>query len=225
MSLYRTGRTPRAFALGVVSASLLLTTAVGVNAQEGGFFEMLFGGQRQAAPAPAVAPSHDYADRSVYRRQRTERRRALRVKTRYAALPRAESITEEISGKQPVDQKAIQDNPTKAILEDKTLRPGDIVVMPAGPKVFVGNSQKNHRMSEFEDVKHSRFVDKKTRFQLLAMMVPIGAMPADQARKVMKVKLKLAHTDEIKAVEAKNETTDQQMRTMRKIMPWKGAAE
>ncbi|GLS44338.1 hypothetical protein [Methylobacterium brachythecii] len=224
MNSPRKGSARRAVALGFASASLLLATAVGVNAQDGGFFEMLFGTQRQAAPAPA--PSYGspgvFGDRS-YRRYRSERRRALR--TRYAALPRTDDLKSDISGKQPVDQQAIQDNPTKAILEDKTLRPGDIVVMPAGPKVFVGGSQKIHRMSEFEDVKSSRFIDKKTRFQLIAMMVPIGAMPADQARKVMKVRLKLAQDDEIKAIEAKNEPTDQQMQTMRKIMPWKRPVE
>jgi hypothetical protein len=197
-----------------------------VQAQEGGFFEMLFGTQRQAAPAPA--PSYGtptaYGD-GYYRRHRSERRRALRMKTRYAALPRPEKVDSDISGKQPVDQKAIQDNPTKAILEDKTLRAGDIVVMPNGPKVFTGSSQKVHRAGDFEDVKYSRFLDKKTRGQLVAMMVPIGAMPADQARKVMKIKLKLAQEDEIKAVEAKNdvktEAADQKAPAMRKIMPWK----
>lgn len=231
MTSHRNGRAPYGLVLGIASASVLIASSAPVSAQQPNFFEMLFGVQRQAAPAPAPAPyyrgqsAYGYSDRSYYRRQRSEQRRALRMKTRYAALPRADDLKSDISGKQPVDQQAILDNPTKAILEDKTLRPGDIVIMPNGPKVFTGGSQKTHRMAEFEDVKHSRFIDKKTRFQLIAMMVPIGAMPADQARKVMKVKLKLAQEDEIKAIEAKNEPTDQQMQTMRKIMPWKRPVE
>ncbi|GEP00110.1 hypothetical protein [Methylobacterium haplocladii] len=212
---------PRRLAVCIASVGLVFATAASVQAQDGGnFFEMLFGGQtRQVAPAPVEA--YGFGDGSR-RRYRSERRHAWKVKTRYAALPRAEAVDpDKITGKQPVDQKAILANPTKAILEDKTLRPGDIVVMPGGPKVFTGGADKRHRMSDFEDVKHSRMIDRKTRGQLLAMMVPLGAMPAEQARKVMAVKLKLATQDEIEAAEAG--TTTKEATGPRMIMPWKTA--
>ncbi len=221
MRSHRTVRTPRRLAVAFASTGLVLMMCACVQAQDGGsFFDMLFGVQpRQVAPAaPAFGGQRGYGD--GYRRYRSERRQSWRPKTRYVALPRAETVDpDKITGKQPVDQKAILDNPTKALLEDKTLRPGDIVVMPGGPKVFTGGSDKRHRLSDFEDVKHSRMVDRKTRGQLLAMMVPLGAMPADQARKVMAVKLKLATQDEIEAAEAG--TAVKEATGPRMIMPWK----
>ncbi|GJE54675.1 MULTISPECIES: hypothetical protein [Methylobacterium] len=224
MRLHWNARARKPLAVGLAAAGLIVMT-VGVHAQDGGsFFDMLFGAQpRQAAPvAPAYGGQGAYGD-GYRRRARSDRRHAWKLKTRYAALPRAEAVKgdpDKILGKQPVDQKAILDNPTKALLEDKTLRPGDIVVMPGGPKVFTGGSEKRHRMSDFEDVKHSRMVDRKTRGQLLAMMVPLGAMPADQARKVMAVKLKLATQDEIEAAEA-GSALKEATAGPRMIMPWK----
>lgn len=244
----------RGLVLGLASSSLILLTVAGVHAQDGGgsFFERLFGvAPQQAAP---VQPRQnrqgpfDYGARSGgvqvryenrhvrgdRRNARADRRyanddrryardeRAQKPKTRYVALPKADP--EKITGKQPVDQKAILDNPTKAILNDKTLRAGDIVMLPGGPKVFTGGSEKRHQISEFQDVKNSQMVDRKTRQQLLAMMVPVGAMPADQARKVMAqtraMKSKLAHPEEIAAVEASNGQADEPT-PLRIIVPWK----
>ena len=218
-------RPGRRLALAVASSAAIMLTAATVRAQDGGggFFDQLFGVQRQA-----VAPSYDrnglfdYAYRDERRRWRAERARRSyayrqRLKTRYAALPKGDAV-DRIAGKQPVDQKAIADNPTKAILDDKTLRPGDIVILPGGPKVYTGGSEARRRLSDFEPVKTSRFLDKKTRQQLLAMMTPVGAMPADQARKAMTVKLKLAQPDEIASVEA---NAAAEPKSPRVIMPWK----
>lgn len=228
MPLIRTRRAGRRLALGLASGALILAT-VAADAQDRSFWDQLFRPEAQSAPVQPTyerrAPSAYGAD-AGYRSRRATRGRARReaVKTRYAALPKAVTVKEEadgVSGKQFVDQKAIADNPTKAILNDRTLRAGDIVVLPSGPKVFTGFSDKRHRLSEFEDVKHSRLVDRKTRQQLLAMMVPVGAMPADQARKVMALKVKLAPPEEIAAVDAKGDTEAGEPTQPRVIMPWK----
>ncbi|WP_232630342.1 hypothetical protein [Methylobacterium sp. Leaf118] len=201
-------RSGRRLALVLASSVLVLSTVAGVHAQEaglGGLFQQLFGGAPQAAPAPAAQPGPAvYGGGEVNERYRWRRHgqgrttERQRPKVRYAALPKAEDVS-GISGKQPVDQKAIAANPTAALLRDDTLRPGDIVVMPGGPKVFLGNGDRGrgakaarHRMTDFEDAKRSRSVDGKTRKLLLAMMVPQGALPADEARRVLAKARRLA---------------------------------
>lgn len=209
----------RCLSLALVSSVFVLTTAAAVHAQ-GSFFDMFFGVQPRPAPVQVQPREHrSYGQARARRHVRSER-----PKGRYAALPRPESVKadpDKITGKQPVDQKAILANPTAALLKDETLRAGDIVVMPAGPKVFTGSRAKKHRMSEFEDVKHSRLIDRKTRQTLLAMMVPVGAMPAHEARKAMAMKRKLAPPEDIAEVEAeaRNEAGAEPT-PLRVIVPW-----
>lgn len=219
-------RSGRRAALVLASSALVLSTVAGVHAQEaglGGLFGHLFGGTpRQAAPAPVqtqAAPPAYYGGAEVNERYRWRRNargaeRRAKPKVRYAALPKAEDVS-GVSGKQPVDQKAIAANPTAAILRDETLRPGDIVVMPTGPKVFMGHEERGrgakaarHRMSDFEDVRNARSLDSKTRKQLLAMMVPHGAMPAEEARKALAKARRLAPKEDIETLtrQARNET-------------------
>lgn len=217
-------RSGRRAALVLASSALVLSTVVGVHAQEaglGGLFGHLFGGTpRQAEqPAPVQAAPSAYGGGEVNERYRWRRNargaeRRNKPKVRYAALPKAEDVS-GVSGKQPVDQKAIAANPTAALLRDETLRPGDIVVMPNGPKVFLGHEERGrgskaarHRMSDFEDVRSARSLDSKTRKQLLAMMVPHGAMPAEEARKALAKARRLAPKEEIETLtrQARNET-------------------
>lgn len=208
-------RSGRRFALVLASSALVLSTVAGVNAQEGGLgglFQQLFAPQ-QAAPAPAlVMPAYgggEVNERYRWRRHRSTAERN-RPKVRYAALPKGALPKDEgngISGKQPVDSKAIAANPTAALLRDETLRPGDIVVMQNGPRVFMGHGDRGrgtkaarHRMSDFEDVKHARTINAKTRRQLMAMMLPHGAMPADEARKALAKARRLAPQETIEPV-------------------------
>ncbi|GAB6844119.1 hypothetical protein HNR00_001647 [Methylorubrum rhodinum] len=232
-------RSGRRVALVLASSALVLSTVAGVHAQEDGFsgvFGHLFGGtpRQTVAPAPApvqAAPSYygggEVNERYRWRRHARGAERRAKPKVRYAALPNAEDVS-GVSGKQPVDQKAIAANPTAALLRDETLRPGDIVVMPNGPKVFLGHEERGrgakanrHRMSDFEDVRNSRSVDSKTRKQLLAMMVPQGAMPAEEARKALAKARRLAPKEEIETLtrQARNETGE----GTRVISLWKAA--
>lgn len=221
-------RSGRRLALVLASSALVISTVAGVHAQEAGFgglFQQLFGAPPQAAPAPVQpAPSYygggEVNERYRWRRHSQGRKEERqRPKVRYAALPKAEDVS-GVSGKQPVDQKAIAANPTAALLRDETLRPGDIVVMPGGPKVFLGHEERKidrrggskaarHRMSDFEDARKSRSLDGKTRKLLLAMMVPQGALPADEARKALAKARRLAPKeapDEPALQEARAET-------------------
>ncbi|MEH3119487.1 MAG: hypothetical protein PGN25_18390 [Methylorubrum populi] len=226
-------RSGRCFALVLASSALVLSTAAGVRAQEGGLgglFQQLFAPQ-QTAPAPApVAPIDVYGGGEVNERYRWRRHRGTtersRPKVRYAALP---EDGDGISGKQPVDSKAIAANPTAALLRDETLRPGDIVVMSGGPKVFMGHEERGrgakaarHRLSDFEDVKRSRSIDAKTRRQLLAMMLPHGAMPADEARKALAKARRWAPREDVETLD-RQARTETEPRTTRVVSPWRTA--
>lgn len=211
----------RRIALTVVSSGALISTAAVVHAQDaGGFLDQLFGVRRAPeAVAPAPAPvqltyRHGPTERFQAYRAKRHSRSAQHPRIRYVALP---PDPEKITGKQPVDAKAIAANPTAALLKDETLRPGDIVVLPSGPKVYTGDAGRKRRLSDFEDVRNSASIDKKTRALLLSMMVPVGALPADEARRTMAKLRKLRPAEDASpaVVEAHNVATG-----TRVINPW-----
>jgi hypothetical protein len=151
----------------------MVLSIVPVHAQ--GFFEFFFQGQARpyAQPAPAYQPDPAYSPERA--RAARELRRLQGDKTRYARLPKAAAVAPEKAAPKPVQRGAILDTPgaIKAILNDPTLRPGDIVMFPSGPRVFVGGSSKGaHRMSSFESVGDSRLVSKGTRASLAALAGP-----------------------------------------------------
>ncbi|MCJ2056988.1 hypothetical protein MKL09_10530 [Methylobacterium sp. J-048] len=177
---FRTGST-----LAVITAAgLLAGTAIPAQAAEVGFLEMLFG----ARPAPQQVQPQTPAsieDRAVYRRATPRLGSARhRLQTRYAALPvRIRAKDTELSPRQtPIDMKA---GATTALLKDETLLPGDIVVLNTGAKVFTGNPDKRHALRDFEPVHTSPFVSKGTRKQLAGLFTPVGASPANEARRVV----------------------------------------
>jgi hypothetical protein len=201
---------PRA-AIASALAFLILGGPASAQSADGGLFDLLFA---PARPAPQVAPAPS-ADSGSYGQVRRSIRRAAaprpRPKIRYAALPKAEPLQIKITDRQtPLDMKA---GPAAAFMKDETLRPGDIVVMKDGPKVFVGRPDDRHTARDFESIGRSDFIDRRTRVQLAAMMLPIGAMPADQARKMM-----------ARAAKTMPASVDQPVRTettaMRVINPW-----
>ncbi|TNC13465.1 hypothetical protein FF100_11760 [Methylobacterium terricola] len=188
----------RAIALTVTSGCLLIVSGAGARAADGDgldFLRQIFAPpQATYAPAPVAQPyavqPYDAPARSrVSRRNRLAvQAKAMRGRTRYVALPKAD-VKPEKNEPKPL---AVTVSPLKsldartALLRDPTLRPGDIVIMPEGPRVFHGESgSEKHKMTDFQDVNRPGVVASKTRKELLAMTAPIGALPADAARRMM----------------------------------------
>lgn len=165
----------------VTAAGLVAGSPVRAEAAELGFLEMLFGARpapQQVQPAPSYAPP---IARQTHAHLGSGRRR---LQTRFAALPVKIRVKEaDISPRQtPIDMKA---GATAAFLKDETLRPGDIVVLNTGAKVFAGDPDKHHAPRDFEPVQNSRFVSKGTRKVLATLFTPVGARPAQEARRMM----------------------------------------
>ncbi|MCJ2096770.1 hypothetical protein MKK67_30320 [Methylobacterium sp. J-072] len=178
---FRTGST-----LAVITAAgLLAGTVIQAQAAEVGFLEMLFGARPAPQPVQQAQPPGALDDRAVYRRSTPRLGSARhRLQTRYAALPvRIRAKEPEVSDRQtPIDMKG---GAAAALLKDETLLPGDIVVLNTGAKVFTGNPDTRHAMRDFEPAHTSRFVSKGTRKQLAGLFTPVGASPANEARRVV----------------------------------------
>lgn len=55
-----------------------------------------------------------------------------------------------------------------SLMADPTLRRGDVVVFPDGPRVYRGERGSSRRLRDFEPVQASRLVDESTRRTVLA---------------------------------------------------------
>ncbi|MHB2206147.1 hypothetical protein [Methylobacterium sp. CM6257] len=173
----------------IAAAGLLAGTAFSAQAAELGFLEMLFGARpapQQAQPAQSPGLSDRAFNDRAFGRRSTPRLGAARrrFQTRYAALPvKIHVKAQEVSPRQtPIDMKG---GATAALLKDETLRPGDIVVLNSGARVFTGNPDKRHALRDFEPVQNSTRVSKKTRKVLAGLFTPVGASPANEARRMM----------------------------------------
>jgi hypothetical protein len=210
MLLIQTSLARRAL-LVLTSGCLVFGTAAHVQAADegglGGLFQQLFSPQPAPAPQPTPAPAvqvpaygagSGYAGESYARRlwRQSARRHQLRgahaqvrPKVRYAALPNPEKVKAAAEKpKSSVDQSVLwryASNPNAALMHDSTLRKGDIVITTDGPKVFTGKIEERHATSDFEPASRSSAVDRKTRKLLAAMVAPHGALPADEARKLV----------------------------------------
>ena len=113
-------------------ATLLVGLSTQVQAADeggvGGLLQQLFGSSaQQTQPVQQVSPTvgqaaapsvRTYAERRARRSEPTK----LRLKTRYAALPKAEPLKVRITDRQtPID---MSQGPTAALLKDDTLRAG-----------------------------------------------------------------------------------------------------
>ena len=171
----------------IAAAGLVAGTAIRAQAAEVGFLEMLFGArpapqQQQAQPAPSPAPAYAPS----YRRHYTPRLGAARrrFQTRYAALPVRIHVKEADTSPRQVSID-MKNGATAALLKDETLRPGDIVVLNSGARVFTGDPDKRHAIRDFEPVQTSRYVSKGTRKVLAGLFTPVGATPAQAARRMV----------------------------------------
>lgn len=203
-------RTARAACVAALTIITCTTAHVAtVHAAEGGFLEMLFGARPAPQPEPQAAAPYPGAQPVARSRHLGFGRHKL--KTRYAALP----VKIHVSDRQkPLD---MSNGAAAALLKDETLRPGDIVVFKTGAQVFSGRTGRQHVMSDFEPVKQSALVDRKTRQLLASMTQPAGVLPADEARRmVARMRKATPAKTEVKAQVARSEE-------MRVINPWRTA--
>lgn len=200
----------------VASAAALLLLGLPAVAQTAeapmGLFERLFSPRPQVQQMAPAVQGQDDSGLSLRRSIRRQSANRARPRIRYAALPKAEPLQLRIADRQtPLDMKA---GAAAAFMKDETLRPGDIVVLKDGMKVFVGRSDGRHAMRDFESVGRSDFVDRHTRLKLAAMTIPVGAMPADAARRAMA---------QVKIMPAAAQSIQTDASAMRVIYPWKTA--
>jgi hypothetical protein len=87
-----------------------------------------------------------------------------------ARLPEFEAAP-KMPAKPPDPSK--RENPLVTLLSDPTLRKGDIVMFPDGPRVFRGSPGARHAMADFVDVSRAKDMPKSTRKALAAL--PVGA--------------------------------------------------
>jgi hypothetical protein len=152
---------PVTLALAVV----MVAGAAPAHAQDlFGLFRMMF----QPSIRVPASPPYDFRTAPHMQRRAARRARAARA--------------EPTAGKQlkarPMGEAA---NPVPELLADGTLRRGDIVMFPDGPRVFVGQRGARHALDDFEPVSpNTKSVPQATR-KLLAQVRPgwNGAWAAD----------------------------------------------
>ena len=163
-------------AKGKVARGLLLSGLVFVGlsapAQAQNFFEALFGGLGFRAPRPAPSPYLAPPPPLYVPQQRSIRR----AKPAVATAP-VEKTTVPKQARAASMAELLRD-----ILDDETLRRGDVVVFADGPRVFVGGGPAPHDMSDFQDIRKSRLVGKNTRTQLLASAGTPDGRPPERNR-------------------------------------------
>lgn len=104
--------------------------------------------------------------------------RPARASTRHASVPPAMKETVRSEDKAKLLPRGPAEDPVAALMKDPTLRPGDIVVLPGGAKVFKGRAAAPYRPSDFDDASRSKLVGEKTRRQLTAMPIRPSASRA-----------------------------------------------
>ena len=116
---------------------------------------------------PTVPPAEISVPRAI--------RRAPRPKPEFARLPPAETKRPEVKFEAPpkiITPKPMGEveNPLPQLLADTTLRDGDIVIFPDGPRVFRGRVGPKHQMADFAPVTKTN-VAAATRKLLAAMKI------------------------------------------------------
>ena len=128
--------------------------------------------QRALAAEPVFVPRHHGTE------TRAARAKPVAPRAEFASLQKPEEVTKP---KQSDTERGLGGRAVSMILQDETLRPGDVVVFPDGPKVFTGGPGR-HKRTDFEDVRRSTAIAKDLRKAVLALTSP-AANPAHEARR------------------------------------------
>jgi hypothetical protein len=122
-------------------------------------------------PERATAPARPMPEIALPRFD-VQAPRARLARPRAVSRPREER---EEAGKpvMPVAARPIGEvsNPVPALLADKTLRPGDIVVFPDGPRLFKGQPGGRHALSDFVKIASAKGLPQPARKIVSAMLV------------------------------------------------------
>ena len=138
----------------VVSLIFGTVLAIAPGTARAGFLEDLFGGGVPSAPATQSAPAPEAgpATSPDFGLPIPMHREHRRPKKKVAAAATT-----------PVLQK------TTALMDDKTLRPGDAVMMKTGVHVYTGPEASHHDVSQFVALDSARHLSSQERGQLIAM--------------------------------------------------------
>lgn len=122
-------------------------------------------------PERAVAPARPMPEIALPRFD-VQAPRARLARPRAVSRPRQER---EEAGKpvMPIAARPIGEvsNPVPALLADKTLRPGDIVVFPDGPRIFKGQPGGRHALADFVKIASAKGLPQPARKIVSAMLV------------------------------------------------------
>jgi hypothetical protein len=158
-----------------VLVAVPVAVALATPALSQGILEALFGFRSEPpphfyAPAQRVSP---YIRNEYVPRRREVRRPEPIPQPKYARLPR-EQAKSPVQADSPIPLKPKPmgevENPVPKLLTDSTLRDGDIVVFPDGPRVFKGSPGHKHHLKDFVAITQ-RSVGPSTRKLLAAMKI------------------------------------------------------
>jgi hypothetical protein len=145
--------------LAVVAACFGVTAGRPAHAEDSGFWDVIHSMSRRSS---SFAPARAWFPGSSFRRAAPK----TRAEPQVVRLPEQPAVPLK-----PADP-AKRANPLVTLLADPTLRKGDIVVFPEGPRVFVGRPGTQHAMTDFVAVSRDKDMAKSTRNALAAL--PIG---------------------------------------------------
>jgi hypothetical protein len=160
-------------ALAAAAIALAAATGWPARAEDSGFWDVI---RSMSRGYDNFAPSPDWGERRAARRAARQARRAAPTNTQVVRLP--EQPAPVLKAADPAQRP----NPLATLLRDPTLRKGDIVMFPDGPRVFTGDHGTRHAMADFVSASRSTTVAKSTR-KILASL-PVGennAWSADTA--------------------------------------------
>ena len=162
------------FALPALAAlAVALLPSVPASGEDAGIYAFIHSQQRERAyaPPPRPAPAPAFA----LPRLEWDMPRARLPRPRTVVHPHHDDVDVEDSSKptMPLVAKPMGEvpNPVPALLADKTLRPGDIVVFPDGPRVFRGEPGERHALKDFVKIANPKTLPPEARKVVTAMLI------------------------------------------------------
>ncbi len=146
----------------VLSLALTLPLAVSTVPARAQDFFSFFRPPSQPVASPPASQQFEYQPGPV-------------IQPRRKARPRPKLVAvEQPEIKKPVAPKAAGEiaNPVPALLADRTLRPGDMVMFPEGLHVFTGKTGGPHKLADFKPLAQAgKHLSRATR-KLVAHLLP-----------------------------------------------------